>query len=333
MQRLKGLRDDRGAVAVWVAILMVPLLVVAALAIDVGGMHADRQRLQIGADAAALAIAQDCAKDECGDTDATAQAFATANETLDGAAVGTVADLDESGGSVEVETRSQRDLWFAPVMGSEDASLSARSAAAWGYPSGGSSVIPFAFSWCELAVQAGLPPIRDDAGRVVGIQIPEEGVTRTVLAAKHSDTGCTGPSGNFVPGGFGWLEPTDGCGDTVTDIDDWAPSDPGNSPPNGCSPTDFSRWIGETIYLPVFDVSRGTGANAEYGIFGYVAFELHAYYFAGQYVTPDRPCAGNERCMRGTFLRYADLDSDFDFSPDGPQLGATIVELRMPGQD
>lgn len=329
MQRLKRLHDDRGAVAVWVGILMVPLLIVAALAIDISAMHADRQRLQHGADAGALAIAQQCSIAPCAETvaDEVAQELATANAPSGGAPVA-AAEVDS--GWVEVDNASDRDFWFGPVIDQDGVSLEATSAASWGYPTGGIAVIPFAFSWCELAVQAGFPPIRNSANQVIGIQIPEAGATRTVLASKHSDTGCTGPSGNIVPGGFGWLEPTDSCGDTVTDIDSWAPSDPGNSPPNGCSPSDFSQWIGHTVLLPVFDVAEGTGNNARYGIFGYVAFRLEGYYFAGQYITPDRPCGGNERCIRGTFLRYADLESDFDYSFDGPQMGATIVELRLP---
>ncbi|MCH1883728.1 TadE/TadG family type IV pilus assembly protein [Agrococcus sp. ARC_14] len=329
MQRMKRATRDRGAVAVWVAILMVPLLIAAALAIDISAAHADRQRLQHGADAAALAVAQQCSVTPCTDAtaDAVAQELAESNEPLGGAPTAN-ADLDA--GWVEVQNSSDREYWFAPVLGVDDAAISAASAASWGFPTGGSAVMPFAFSWCELAVQAGLPPIRNDAGAIVGIQIPEAGVTRTVLASKKADSGCTGPSGNVVPGGFGWLEPTEGCGDTVTDIDSWAPSDPGNAPPNGCSPTDFSKWVGQTILLPVFDVATGNGNNAEYRIFGYIAFRLEAYYFAGQYVTPERPCDGSERCLRGTFLRYADTASDFDHSPTGPQMGASVVELRLP---
>ena len=329
MQRLMYSRDDRGAVAVWVGILMVPLLIVAALAIDASAMFTDRQRLQHGADAGALAIAQQCSVAPCTDdvADAVAQELATANAPA-GGAPNASAELDS--GWVEVANDSERDFWFGGAAGEDDVAIEARSAASWGYPTGGPAVMPFAFSWCELAVQAGLPAIRNTANQVVGLQIPAAGVTRTILATKTSGTDCTGPSGNLVPGGFGWLEPTDGCGDAVTDIDSWAPSDPGNSPPNGCSPSDFSQWIGQTVLLPVFDVYVGQGNNAKYDIFGYVAFRLDSYYFAGQYETPDRPCSTNQRCMRGTFLRYADLDSDFEYSSGGPQLGASVVELRLP---
>ena len=43
-------RDERGAVAVAVALLMVPMLVISALVVDLGDLYASRQRLQTGAD-------------------------------------------------------------------------------------------------------------------------------------------------------------------------------------------------------------------------------------------------------------------------------------------
>ena len=76
MQRL---RDERGAVAVMVALLMVPLIAFAAIAIDVAAMWSERQQLQTAADAGALAIAQDCARGACGDPAETAESLAVAN--------------------------------------------------------------------------------------------------------------------------------------------------------------------------------------------------------------------------------------------------------------
>jgi Flp pilus assembly protein TadG len=63
---LQRLKDERGAIGVVVALLMIPLMGFAAIAIDVSAMYAERPQLQNGADAAALAIAQDCAVDSCG---------------------------------------------------------------------------------------------------------------------------------------------------------------------------------------------------------------------------------------------------------------------------
>jgi hypothetical protein len=57
MQRLK---DDRGAVAVLVAIMMVVLLAMGTVVVDIGQLYAERRQLQNAADAAALAVAVDC---------------------------------------------------------------------------------------------------------------------------------------------------------------------------------------------------------------------------------------------------------------------------------
>ncbi len=62
--RLSG---ERGATAVIVTLLLVPLLGFAAIAVDVGALYAERARLQTAADAAALAGAGGGARGACGD--------------------------------------------------------------------------------------------------------------------------------------------------------------------------------------------------------------------------------------------------------------------------
>jgi Flp pilus assembly protein TadG len=81
---IEGQRDgERGAVAILVALLLVVLLGVAALAVDIGLIAWTKTQLQTGADAAALAIAQNCAKsgrDACQTAASSkAQTLATAN--------------------------------------------------------------------------------------------------------------------------------------------------------------------------------------------------------------------------------------------------------------
>ena len=58
---MRRLKNDTGAAAIIVALMMVPILVCAALVIDVGAAYMRRTQLQTAADAGALAIAQDCA--------------------------------------------------------------------------------------------------------------------------------------------------------------------------------------------------------------------------------------------------------------------------------
>lgn len=53
--------DERGAVAVFVTVVAAVLLGVLGLAVDAGALYQERKELRNGADAAALAIAEDCA--------------------------------------------------------------------------------------------------------------------------------------------------------------------------------------------------------------------------------------------------------------------------------
>ncbi|MGC0141500.1 TadE/TadG family type IV pilus assembly protein [Pseudactinotalea sp. Z1732] len=321
MQRLRN--DDRGATTVVVALLMVPLLVFAALTIDVAAMHTDRQQLQTGADAAALAIAQDCAGGDCEPSGATAQTMAAANKN-DGEATGDVAELDPAAGRVTVRTDAVREHWFAPIIGIDQTSLQARASARWGYPTGGSTILPLAIYVCELTVQTGSTEIRED-GELVGIDLPEATQEQTIQFTKASNTDCTPNSGNVVPGGFGWLRPgTSGCGSISTATGDWVRTDTGNNSP--CEQATFQDWLGEPVLVPLFDDARDNGSGAQYRIIGYAAFTLTGYRFPGMSHNASQ-CTGGDNCIRGTFGRFVDLSDDFDYSPDGPRFGVAVVAL------
>jgi Flp pilus assembly protein TadG len=83
--RFFGRRRDAGGVAVIVGILLATgvLLGVSALAVDVGQIYAEREELQSGADAAAMAVAMDCLhgrETDCRDLhDVTAKHYANLN--------------------------------------------------------------------------------------------------------------------------------------------------------------------------------------------------------------------------------------------------------------
>jgi Flp pilus assembly protein TadG len=332
-RRFGAERLDRGASAVVVGLLMVPLVALTALAIDVAAMHADRQMLQVGADAAALAVAQDCADGECSDTGATASELATANDPFGGPAAATITRLDRVEGVVTVRTDSSRQHWFAPVIGQDEAVATAR----WGYPTAGYGVLPYTLSSCELEWQAGATTVYGDDGRITSIEFPEDAPPVTIEFTKTSDSTCTDQSGNVVPAGFGWLDGGSGdCVGPLVEEDGWASSAPGESPPNNCDPADFSEWIGETLLIPIFDQARDTGVNAEYRILGFAAFTLLEYNFTGQFVSPngthlcrDAGFDPQARCLQGTFDHFVDITGDYNLDPDGARLGAGVVELTL----
>jgi Flp pilus assembly protein TadG len=317
MQRLtsrlrRPLDRERGATAVVFALLLVPMLGFAAIAVDIGALYAERARLQVGADAAAIAVAQDCSRGNCGDMLATAQALITANDTT-GTAARPVLSSDPL--SVTVTGGLPVEHWFAPVIGHDSTRVSATATVGWGGPSGGTAVLPLTFSWCEFEQQThgGLP-----SGELV----------RTIYFTKTSQTtGCTGPSNLQVPGGFAYLDTDPGACAATTGIHGQWFSKTGNSVPSVCSESDFSGWLGRTVLLPLFEESGSSGNNAWYRVYGYAAFKLTGYHLGGQYSTNTKPCGGNDRCVAGYFTRFVELSDAWNYSPDAPQLGSSILRL------
>lgn len=309
------LNDDRGAVAVIVAILMVPLLGFAAISIDIAATHAERQQLQTGADAAALAIAQDCVRGECNKPKSTAENFALANSHSGNAVARLPVVPTSETGRVTVENSAVREHWFAPVLGVDSTEITARASAGWGAPTGGTAALPLILTLCEFNRHA-------VDGRPSGI----EQTIITTPAGNCLDDSKNG-SPHWVPGGFGWLAPTEhkSCY-TKTRVGTKASSSPGNNM-NQC---DISTIRDRTILVPLFDSSDskntgGNGANAWYMVHGYAAFHVTGYYFSGQ--EWNAPCGGSERCIRGYFTTMIHTDPDFEYGPGAPDFGAAAVQL------
>ena len=317
MQRLtsrlrRRMDDERGATAVMFALLLVPMLGFSAIAVDVGALYAERARLQVGADAAAIAVAQDCSRGNCGDMLATAQALIDANDTA-GTAAQPVLSSDPL--SVTVTGGLPVEHWFAPVLGHDATRVSATATVGWGSPSRGTAVLPLTFSWCEFE-------------QMTGGGVPSGEVVRTIHFTKTSDTaGCTGPSNNIVPGGFAYIDTPSGRCEAASARNELSYSKTGNSVPSACSTTDFSEWIGQTVLLPLFEAAGETGTNAWYRVYGYAAFRLTGYHLGGQYSSASKPCNGNDRCVAGYFTRFVELSDAWDYSPDAPQLGSSILRL------
>lgn len=308
------LKNERGAVGILVALLMVLLLGFAAVAVDVSAVYAKKQRLQNGADAAALAVAQDCATGACGSFQVTAQVLVASNLT------GSVSNVSaptfaSNPNRVTVSASTTNKDVFAPVLGITDTTVNVTATAGWGQPTAGTTVLPLAFSWCAFKAQTG-------GG------LPSGTTVRTILFTKTDGTTCTGPSGNAVPGGFAWLKPDSGSCQATTSISTGqTPSDPGNSVPAGCTSADMSTQLGKTVLLPLYDKADASGNNAWYHIYGYVAFRLTGYFFGGQYQSPSPPCSGNSRCVSGYFTKFVDLSQAFTYGTGSRDLGLSLVTL------
>jgi Flp pilus assembly protein TadG len=318
MQRLisrsrRRLGGERGAAAVILSLLLIPLLGFAAIAVDVGALYAEKARLQVAADAAAIAVAQDCSRGSCGDMLATAQSLVTAN---DGEGTAAHPVLSDHPLSVTVAGSTPKKHWFAPVLGHDSTRVAATATVGWGGPSQGTAVLPLTFSWCAFKAQT-------NGG------LPSTTTLQTIRLSKSDGVpDCTGPSGNVVPGGFGFVVTDHGTCEVTSGIDQKLTSSPGNNPPAGCTEADFASFVGQTVLLPIFDAFGGTGSGAWYQVYGYAAFKISGYDFGGQYNTEKKACGnGSVRCVIGYFTRFVELSDRWNYSPDAPQLGSSILRL------
>jgi len=345
MRRLvKGSTDgnsERGAISVLVAILMVVLLGFAALAVDTGVLYAERTQLRNGADAAAIAIAQKCARDvndpDCSGTSTLAANLANSNAG-DGRSNVKSLVLNKTARTVKVIAGAQEtgkpannvSLFFGRALGFNTTEVTAPSTVQWGSPVAGTTAFPLTFSICQVR------------GHIDGTLQLLQG------HGNGANPSCNyGPSGAPVEGGFGWLPNDPGiCGGLIDLTVSEGGSDPGNSAPAACAAT-LQRWAADitagrevVVFLPVFDRVSGTGAGAVYGLISFAAFKVAGWSFSGNNSLPDSfhnkspdvsssvACDGNCRGIIGSFIKYVSLANGFTLGPVDDN-GATIVKLTQ----
>lgn len=327
----KGDRDrphsEAGATLLFVAVMSAVLFGFAALVVDMGRVYVERNTLQNGADAAALAIAADCAAASCGvfyDADAVADMYGDANAG-DGASAVVDVDIDLAMREVTVTLGTEEpdggnvvDMLFASVLGIQGIEARATATVQWGAPSLLTS-FPLVMSGCEWAAYGsdGFAESsssgflhRADAvrnGSLAALSAYDHR-TKSVTIYFHGAGSChDSSSGQDLPGGFGWLDAgSNGCSIAArvgTDVT----ADPGSSPSNGCDVDEIAAMVGTVQLLPIFDGYTGSGNTAAYHVSGFAPLYVTGYNFGGQYKEPSLidgqlPCTGNGRCVQGYLL-------------------------------
>ena len=297
-----------------VAFLMVVFLGCAALAVDVGMLYATRAQMQNGADAGALAVAQDCALN--GTPACQPGAMVTSKNLADANSNSGIADASVSfaggPGTVTVNTSARNSdgpgvaTLFANIFGISTVQVGATASAAWGGPYAGTAALPLAFSECQFNLT---------------------GTTQVI--GYHDGPSCASSngSGHVVPGGFGWLDSDPGkCGASITLAHPTVSSKSGVSEPSVCSTT-FDSLKNQIILLPVYDDAGGNGTNAWFHIKAFAAFQLQGFNFPGHSWnnTGNPSCKGNCKGVIGKFVRYVSMDEGFTLG--GPSLGANVFQL------
>jgi hypothetical protein len=352
MRRLN--RDSEGSAVIIVLLCFTALVGIGAVVVDVGALLHEKRQLQNGADAAALAIAEACGAGVCADPAAVAAEYASANagdgvsgiEDICGEGLPSLAPcavppaVPAGAGYVQVttdtlETDGSADVpyHFAQVFGLTGGHVRARAVAAWGGAAGLTSELPLTISECELDAYTN--------GGTTLQNPPPYDATNPVPAAHeaviylHDTTGSipndcpAGPSGADLPGGFGWLDTTDGC-KAVTTGGNWFDDKTGVPPPTDCKPALMAAMVGQVVKIPIFVDTNGlNGTNGQYLIGPYAAFYLTGYSINGQYqeksiITGTAPCKGQATCISGIFVKW---DYGVEGTIGGPSMGVTVVAL------
>lgn len=360
MLKRRGRGFDEGAVAVLVAVITVPVLFgLGALVVDVGSLYAEKRELQNGADSAAYAVADGCARAAAGCAAAASAAQTSANGNAnDGkSAVDDVCGgpgLAPCGSSlcpqtpattvpatgttfvrVTTSTRTSNNGSVMPPLLSGALGFTsgfrvcAEAIASWGAPAGGRT-IPVTFSQCEFArlVPGGVPVD------------PGAGTAQVIFHDGNSTDSCSaGKSGNDAPGSFGFINPDNSTSCVATVVNGTLPTSTGNSVPNNTQCQDRlnhsmqtaaypDRLYQSLVLIPIFNGVTGTGSNVTYTIVGYAEFYITGWNFGGQYYYPagaSRPCSGSTSCIAGYFVRYVDPSAVLGVGP--ATYGVAAVKL------
>jgi Flp pilus assembly protein TadG len=320
------LRREDGAAGVVIALVLIPVLIgAAAFTVDLGSMFTEREQLKNGSDAAALAIAQTCAKGACDSSLGSTYVTQNANAALGGpgSAVVNLSATNcnpsitstnpyvrvDATGTVQHPLATLLGNWASGGGAATSHDVTTYSCATWGYPYSYAPVLPFALGQCQFQTALAADP----TFTLHPIQ--------TILLTNKSGTSCTtAPSASWGAGGFGWVQNSN-CVSFV--VDGTIGGDTGASIPNGCKPI-IDASSNRELLLPIFSTVSGTGTNAIYTIVGFAGFVLTAWKLPSD-SSGDTTACGNDSCIRGYFTH---MQAEADGSQlGGPPFGSVVVEL------
>jgi hypothetical protein len=354
-------RDERGAVAVIVAILLAAGVLTGALAlvIDVGQIYQERTELQNGADAAALGVAKSCALDACAPGVAVQLADGNASALTGGTegveivcGSGSLGSCPASNGSlascppsppagtsfVDVYTETQLpsgSTLLPPVFartllgnsGYQGTTVHACAQAEWGAPTS-ATADALTISACEWdqatqqgTVYAPAPPYPPGG-------LPAVGFDQVLTLTPGNDAGCaTEPDGADGPGTFGWAaDETGNCTLPVTGSS--FPAGAGGPVSPACQQVVQSAQQHETpILVPIYvslNNADGTFALRGFADFVVTGYNLPPGFFAADWLNPADTCQGTDYCVTGYFVRGVVPATG---SLIGTYLGASIIDL------
>lgn len=334
-ERIKrSLRREEGVSMVLVGVMLAVILGLAGMAVDLGVVYTERRELRNGADAAALAIAEDCGVGNrpCDEVTAraTAEQYADANAWDDISTVESVT-LTITGattGSVRVVTSAWDAAAGLPgvrvplmsMLGLDRVDVGAAATAIFDHPNSISRGVPLIIDTCEFYKAGGWGPTHL--------------VTLYFLSPSSTDpppqTCPANPAHMDFPGGFGWLDPNvlgECAAALVAGV--FAPGDTGTDIPAECKDTSTLRAAiyDLDILLPMYSDIRAS--DKSYQVAGFSSFHVTDYKLSAssQYASSPTfrcPLSPASVCLQGYFVDDVVV---YDGDPGGEDFGVVLVKL------
>lgn len=326
-------QPERGTSAVIVAIVMLVLIGFAGLGVDVTSAYAKSQEIQNAADAAALATAQHCAKQDSGCTDGSqagpATSLAQENVLIQ---VETVHAWDTypAGNRVTIEVTAEHQNVFAGALGFNSFTVVREATAQWDSPKNGVVTLPLTISACTFFEQA----VKDEHGQPVLDSLMEiwqpQGGSNNGKCSWHKD---------YPPGGFGWLGDGKSCEVPIDINDPWVIGDSGINVLQCVKDDIFSKIsLGKpvTVLLPVFDGIKKVKGDDFYHIMRFAVLEVEGMQYQtgnpsshpADFKCVNKPSPTNsysKTCIKGTFAGWVEVDGEY-LGGDDSEMSIRLVD-------
>ena len=151
-------KNEKGATLVLVTLLMVALLGMAAISVDFAIASSDKAKSQNAADAAALAIARECAvrSTKCSSPGGNAEAVWAVSENSPGKTATVSPAPAVANKQVNVRVQGVQQTQFARVLGNNSVSVGAEATASWDQvPVAAVDILPIGIGFCDWKDRAG----------------------------------------------------------------------------------------------------------------------------------------------------------------------------------
>jgi Flp pilus assembly protein TadG len=302
MRGVSAAADERGAVVVTVALSFTVFLAAIALLLDGGAIRDEGAQLQNGADAAALALARDCAFElpTCSTTSSVLRSYLDANSD-DGRSDGTATF---AGTTVTVRATPRDAETGAPnvpyklasIIGISSGTTSATSTASW-IPRVRRPFVEIPIARCEFD------------------QLTDGGTTTRYRSSRTKPV--VKPLGMILYRRGGCDDVPDGLDASDPDLGPFTVETKCN-PPSGCSDEDMAPLIGQEVVVSIWHPE-----GRRWVFDGFAGFEVQSYFRNNGHKVGTGLCTEGgapHDCLSGRFTRTSRRDGQ----PGGYVLGGEV---------